>query len=113
MIPVEDLLQELDQERRKYDAHNSRMEEIVEFLVAEGFYPAFSKMGRPALNMVENYGVRWHEWRDPLECPHCNSDLRDHRHGAPFKREISIYDQNLDRTVEFRCPDCEQTINRI
>lgn len=59
------------------------------------------------------------------ECPHCHADLRDDpiptehlgwyggnpicdgcgdpRHGS---RLIGIYDQGLDRTVSWLCPDC-------
>lgn len=45
-------------------------------------------------------------WREPLACPHCKADLRDHVNGPPFKREIGQYDRDRDRTVAWVCPDC-------
>ena len=52
----------------------------------------------------------------PDKCPHCQSDLT----GDPIPQEwldmyggsthysqvIGIYDRELDRTVAYRCPDC-------
>lgn len=53
---------------------------------------------------------------EPLTCPHCHTNLvgdeipeDDKRFfgTSHFKREIGIYDVNLDRTVEYECPDCK------
>ncbi len=53
---------------------------------------------------------------EPLNCPHCGVSLlgnpipeadREHYGAAThWKREIGIYDMDLDRTVKYRCPDC-------
>lgn len=52
----------------------------------------------------------------PFRCPYCSSDLK----GAPipneslfgdltrhYSRVIGIYDRSRDRTVAWRCPDCD------
>lgn len=43
-------------------------------------------------------------WGEPLNCPHCGADLRDHRVGAPYKRELAIVEN--DYVSYFLCPDC-------
>ena len=57
--------------------------------------------------MIRNYGATWFQYRGVQNCPQCNSDLRDVEHGPPFKREISVYCRDRDRTVAYRCPDCD------
>src|SRR5574340_130842 len=63
--------------------------------------PAETVEGNPnsVWSMVGGWGARWHEWRPPFECPHCKADLRDHRTGPPFKREVGRYDMARDRTT--------------
>lgn len=108
---TDQLLQEVDQERRKFTScDKDKLANLVQQLVDAGVYPAISKIGEPALKMVEGWGARWHEWREPLECPCCHSDLRSHEHGPPFKREIGMYSREQDRTTSFVCPDCGGTI---
>lgn len=46
------------------------------------------------------------KWAEPLLCPHCKNDLRDHKAGPPFKREIAQYSRERDMTVGYQCPDC-------
>lgn len=51
-------------------------------------------------------------------CPKCNADLdagpipeEYHEHYKPpyrYSRLIGIYDYEKDRTVRWKCPDCEQ-----
>lgn len=106
----EELLKELKEEQRKYPSNKERMQEICDLLVSMGVYPEISKMGRPALKMVEFWGAYWHIYDEPLFCRHCKADLRNHETGPPGKREIGIYDRGLDRTVEYQCPDCKKAI---
>jgi len=84
----EALLDALDTERRKFTTSDAAL------------------MRRMADELISGWGARWHVWREPLQCPHCKADLRDHRTGPPFKREIGQYDMDEDRTVAFICPDC-------
>lgn len=113
---VEMLLDELDNEREKFTkADKQKMQEIIERLVNANVYPvtsAMKKHGYNAMTMVESYGARWHIWKQPLQCPHCSTDLRDYESGPPFKREIAIYSRELDRTTHFECPDCHKQIAR-
>lgn len=63
-------------------------------------------------------GVKGDQMKDPnepLNCPHCGvsllgdkipQDISKHYSGTHWKREIGIYDRDLDRTVAYRCPDC-------
>jgi hypothetical protein len=53
---------------------------------------------------------------EPINCPHCDinllgdkipDDIKKHYRGTHWKREIGIYDINLDRTVKYQCPDCK------
>lgn len=108
------LLLELKEEREKYTSSDkAKMQALVDQLIVLGVYPAVSKINLPALSMVDAWGVYWHEWREPLCCPHCSANLCDQENGPPFKREIAIYCRELDETVMFRCPDCENNIGRI
>lgn len=54
---------------------------------------------------------------EPKNCPHCGvsllgdkipDDIAEHYGGTHWKREIGIYDEALDRTVAFECPDCKE-----
>ncbi len=113
---LERLLDELDAERSKFTkANKQKMREVVDQLVTAGIYPitpAMEKHGYDAMKMVDSYGARWHIWSEPLKCPNCSTDLRDHAVGPPFKREISVYSRELDRTIHFKCPDCGEVIPR-
>ena len=49
-------------------------------------------------------------------CPACNvslngdlipADIAHHYSGKHWRREIGIYNMDLDRTTHWRCPDCE------
>lgn len=51
-------------------------------------------------------------WKNPIWCPHCKADLRDHKNGVPFKRSIAVYSREQDRTAHWKCPDCEGTWDR-
>jgi hypothetical protein len=118
MNPYEDMrdqevLLELDQERRKFTkADDAKMHALIAELQARCVYPKETVTGTPVFKMVDGYGAFWHQWRGTLECPHCKADLRDHKNGPPFKREIAFYNRDRDRTEYFICPDCEGRIER-
>jgi hypothetical protein len=104
------LLDALDEERGKFDrADRIRMMHMVTELIARGVYPTETVPGNPntVSTMVDGYGARWFLWREPLRCPHCGADLREHVTGPPYKREIAMYDQEADVTTGFFCPDCQ------
>jgi len=108
------LLNALDKERQKFTASDQgAMRQMVEALIARKVYPAETPEGNPndIYSMVSGWGARWHEWRGPFECPHCKADLRDHRTGPPFKREVGHYDMGRDRTTGFSCPDCKENLH--
>jgi hypothetical protein len=113
---AEQLLEELREERNKFEAQNLRMQELVDTLVELGVYPtntpAQQKFGYTPMNMVQNWGVDWYRWEEPHQCPHCEADLRDHTNGPPFKREIGQYDQGVDRVTAWRCPECKKDWQR-
>lgn len=53
----------------------------------------------------------------PHNCPLCAAnllgepiaaDIKHHYSGNYFKRELGIYSQEYDRTVAYRCPDCNK-----
>lgn len=56
------------------------------------------------------------------KCPHCKVSLvgkpipkkmrRDYAPPYYWRREIALYDRDLDRTVGFQCPDCGETWKR-
>lgn len=106
-----ELLRELHKERQKFTgADRQYMKAIVDKLVERGVYPAYGFNGRyPALSMVENYGVDWHQFSAPHFCPQCGVDLRDWENGAPGKREVLVKDLRSD-TSHYECPDCKQNI---
>lgn len=121
---TEVLLNMLDEERlpplRDANGHwnaprepdETKMQRMVDQLIARGVYPAETVPGNPntVLGMVKGWGARWYQWREPHACPHCNADLRDRRTGPPFKREIGQYDRGSDRTTGFFCPDCKENL---
>jgi hypothetical protein len=106
------LLQALHQERIKFTESNKEyMAALVDKLVELGIYPAHGFNGRyQTLQMVECYGVDWHQFSGPHYCPFCKTDLRDWEAGVPGKREI--YVKVLDNRSEshYQCPDCEENI---
>lgn len=106
-IPEDLLLKQISQTRHTVD-HNTTLTPLVNEAVERGIYPATSKIGLSAVRMVECYGADWHEFREPLNCPHCGTDLRDHENGPPGKREIAMYDRDRDRTTSYKCPDCNK-----
>lgn len=115
----EQLLDKLDHERlppwkpgQPYKEPDDQLiRALVDELIARKVYPAETVEGNPnsVYSMVSGYGARWFIWRGPLECNHCKADLRAPE-GPPFKREIGMYDQGLDRTTHFVCPDCKKRL---
>lgn len=93
------------------DKIKNQMREICDELIERKVYPKYSSNSKySALEMVKFYGVDWYLYKNPIKCPHCNSDLRDLKNGPPFKREIGIYDLEQDRTIYHQCPDCNKKI---
>ena len=45
-------------------------------------------------------------------CPHCQADLSYKVGDVTYSRLIGIYDQDKDRTVAYRCPDCGKVDER-
>ena len=124
----DELLLALKEEREKFTKSDKDiMLAMVEALVERGVYqdtPQTLRYKEDAeaedakeyqlknrfLRMVEGWGEDWHKYREPLNCPHCDADLRSEE-GPPFKREIGIY--MYDRTAYYKCPDCGQLFNRF
>lgn len=103
----DELLDELEAERRKYaKCDDARMATIVALLTIRGVYPPKTIRGGRVLDMVENYGAKWHLWREPLNCPNCGSDQRDLKSGPPFVRTITAIAN--DRAQHYQCPDCRE-----
>jgi predicted Zn-ribbon and HTH transcriptional regulator len=110
---TEQLLNQLDTERRKFTQANEEViQGLVDRLVELGVYPATSKCGYSAYEMVDGWGARWYIWSEPLACPECKADWRDLESGPPFKREIGIYSDYTDSTIAFCCPDCRAEFSR-
>lgn len=102
----EELLGLLDDERQKFTRSNEElMRTLTDELIARKVYPTHWP-GPDAHERVRGWGARWHLYREPLHCPHCNADLRDQTWGPPGKREIGHSSRVLDRTTHFSCPDC-------
>ena len=111
---TEILLDRLDDERRKFsNADDVVIRSLVEELVRRDEYR--EPIGTPhevkpfvplesICKAVWGYGARWHRYREPLCCPLCQADLRDHENGPPFKREIGRIER--DRVAGWNCPDC-------
>ena len=109
-------LEKLEVERGKFTPDNESLTQgLIDKLVKKGIYPSkktktMEKYGYSILDMVKAWGVRWHIYQEPLECPYCNANLKNEECGAPFKREIAISDLVLDRTVDCMCPDCYRSL---
>ena len=112
---IEAILTELDTERSKAAADKTKMQQLVDRLWELGVYhttPVMEKHNYSALQMVEGWGVCWHEYQEPLSCPACKADWRNYKTGPPFKREIGLYDSCSDRTMLWKCPDCGEEFPR-
>ena len=106
-MTTEEILEELSRERSKFTkSDEDKMRELVNLLIERGIYPTKSEIGYDAFKMMSSWGVDWYIYTGIQNCPECNSDLCNRENGPPFKREISIYDRDKDRTVAYRCPDC-------
>lgn len=106
-VESETLLDMLDKERSKFTkSDKDLMHSMIDELVARGVYPDQKDKRNDPYTMVDGWGAYWHQWKGILNCPHCNADLRDHKAGVPFKREIGLYDRGRDRTTAYQCPDC-------
>lgn len=100
----DELLGLLQEERNKFTRSNARLvHQYTDELIARRVYPTHWP-GPSVHERVHGWGAYWHVWRDPLNCPHCNSDLRDQKWGPPGKREIGLSDG--DSVRRWRCPDC-------
>jgi hypothetical protein len=95
------------------DEYNTRLSGLVEALQVMEAYPKETVEGNPntILTMVKGYGARWFEWREPFQCTNCKADLRDHKAGPPFKREVGVVEN--DRVKHFVCPDCKVPLNCV
>jgi hypothetical protein len=117
---TEVLLDMIDEERLpgrkdgKYrEPDMAKMKQMIDTLIERGVYPAETVDANPnnVYSMVSGYGARWFEWNGTLTCGHCGADLRDHRLGPPYKREMGHYNRGTDRTEWFECPDCKNNIH--
>jgi hypothetical protein len=107
----------LKNEREKFvESSEEKMIEIIRPLDELGVYDVASQyierhiqdgLDRTdaILNMVKNYGVSWYKYANPLCCPHCATDLRDHVNGPPFKFEIIM--SSRDEASYLQCPFCK------
>ena len=112
------LLESLKKAREAFPEDKEEMTRLVNLLVANGTYPAptpyMVRQGVSHLRMVESWGVDWHIWREPLACPHCGADLRDHDNGPPFLRVMGIeIPGKYDGILYWQCPDCHQNFPRF
>jgi DNA-directed RNA polymerase subunit RPC12/RpoP len=48
----------------------------------------------------------------PIMCPECKHHLFYEVNGKWYSRVIGLYDRGLDRTVSWRCPDCNHEWER-
>lgn len=107
------LLHQLAQERDLHSqADDTKMSIICEQLMKAGVYsitPFMEENEYSALDMVISWGVDWHIFREPQECRHCGSDLRNLNTGPPFKLEVGVT-LDRDRSECFECPDCGMVI---
>lgn len=112
-------LKHLKAEREKFTESDEKlMRVMVDRLVEAGIYPPLSaeltgpRCNLTPLKMVEGWGADWHIYRSPLNCPHCNADLRDPQ-GPPFKLEIGIEIRGLyDGVAYYQCPECKGAFSR-
>jgi hypothetical protein len=107
------LLQTLHMERRKSSSSKPIMNRICSELVQRGVYPKYgnAKYRYPALKMVLNYGVDWHQFSSPHYCEHCEADLRDWEAGPPFKKAIGFVEDDV--LQYYLCPHCSGKITNI
>lgn len=105
------VLELLREEREKFTKSDREyMQKLCDCLVKRGVYPEYGcpdTYKYPALQMVEGWGVDWHEFSQPHFCRHCGTDLRDHSAGTPFKREIYMKDLYNLYPPYHMCPDCK------
>jgi len=101
---TESLLDALDVLREEVGIlENEKAKIIIQELTVRRVYPEETKIGMTAEIMVSSYGSRWHIYKGMLNCPHCETDLRDQKLGTPFKREILIKEGEKHT---YQCPDC-------
>lgn len=87
--------------------YEAELKVVVDELVRRGVYPEKGQIGTPAVKMVIFYGWDWHTYRPPLKCRHCGEDLRNHKYGPPFKRELAILNTvDCDFIDHYECPKC-------
>lgn len=110
----EKLLDAVNDERIQFtETNDARQDAMVAELVRRKIYPARGCADKyDARKMMDSWGTYWFRWSGALNCPHCNSDLRDLHNGPPFKREIAMYDQRRDSTTHYKCPDCNKEFPR-
>ena len=103
----EELLGLLDEERGKFSSSNEElMNRYIHELILRRVYPVH--WPKPDVHeRVRGWGAYWHQYREPLNCPNCNADLRDQKWGPPGKREIGHVDPVRDRVAKWQCPDCK------
>jgi len=87
---ITSILVQLNKERFKYtNSDHIKMRHLIDELVKCGEYPQptsyMIKTNSSYLDMVENWGVYWHEYDKPHQCINCGFDLRDINNGPPFK----------------------------
>lgn len=106
------LLSLLAQERGRFtQADDDLVKVLIDLLVARGVYPE-PQTKHTVYQMVDGWGAYWHRWSGPFNCPQCNYDLRNRVLGPPFKLEIAITSNYLDRTIAHQCPHCNHKWNR-
>lgn len=106
----DELLKALKDERELSTRSNKTvMRTMIDELIRRKVYPENTQEGNPndVYDMVDGWGAYWHIWKGTLECPHCKADLRDHRVGPPFLRQVGMVDQGRDRITYWTCPDCK------
>jgi hypothetical protein len=116
VMTPQDLLNSLEDERANPKPNPMYMGNVIDSLIDLGVYPdptpAMQKYGYSYLDMVDNYGANWHEWKGLLSCP-CGADFRDLENGPPFKREIGVEIQGFyDGVLYYECPDCHGKLPR-
>jgi hypothetical protein len=109
----EELLALVEAERALFTRSNKDLlRRYVDELVARRVYPSHWP-GPTPYERMSGWGAYWHRYEEPLNCPLCNTDLRDQTWGPPGKREIGRSDIYLDRIVEWHCPDCKGSWPRL
>ena len=88
------------------------VEEIVKNLVSIDYYYITHYMeqnNKTVLDMIEEYGVYWPTYEEPIMCPHCCENLMS-KDGPPFKKEIPVVNYELGIIEDLVCPDCYHSI---